>query len=394
MTIDFMAQAQAMREELVARRRDLHMHPELGFEVFRTAGIVAEELNELGLEVQTGIGQTGVIGILEGVKDGPTVLVRADMDALPILEANHNEYNSTESGKMHACGHDGHTTIGLGVAKLLSQHRDKLAGRVKFIFQPAEELGAGANAMIADGALNNPKADVMFGLHLWPTETIGKVNMQSGVIMSAANIFDIQITGRGGHGALPHQTIDPLVCAAQMTMAFQTIVSRNANPLETAVVSVTQILGGTAYNIIPDTALLRGTIRTYSEETMKLALERMEMIAIHTAAAMNCEVQFEYRGNGRAVVNNDEVVARTRGTFEKLGKTEADFFYERSMASEDVSAFLNEIPGMFFFLGSSDGTQATSYALHHPNFDMDEDVLPQGVALMSAAVAEYLIQEA
>lgn len=394
MTIDFMAQAQAMRDELVARRRDFHMHPEIAFQEFRTSGIVAEELNRLGLEVQTGVGQTGVIGILEGEKDGPTVLVRADMDALPVTEANQIEYISTESGKMHACGHDGHTAIGLGVAKLLSQHRDKIAGRVKFIFQPAEELGEGANAMIADGAFDNPKADVMFGLHVWPTEPVGKVNMQSGVIMAAANIFDIKIIGRGGHGALPHQTIDPMVCAAQMTMAFQTIVSRNANPQDTVVISVTQLLGGTAYNIIPDAAFVRGTIRTYSEEMMQLALERMETIAKHTAAAMNCDVEIDIRGNGRAVVNNDEVVARTRQTFEKLGKTEEDFFYERSMASEDVSAFLNEIPRMFFFLGSSDGTQATSNNLHHPNFDMNEDVLPQGVGLLSAAVAEYLIQEA
>jgi amidohydrolase len=393
MTIDFMAQAQAMRDELVERRRDLHRHPELAFQEFRTSGIVAEELNKLGLEVQTGIGQTGVIAILEGDKDGPTILVRADMDALPIEEANQMDYISSENGKMHACGHDGHVTIGLGVAKLLSQHRDKIAGRVKFVFQPAEEIGQGANAMIADGALDNPKADVALGLHLWPTEAVGTINMQAGPVMAGAAMFEINITGKGGHGAMPHQTIDPVVCAAQMTMAFQTIISRNANPLDAAVLSVTQLIAGTARNIIPDTAMLTGTIRTYTDEMMQLILERMETIAKHTAAAMNCEAEITIRGNGRAVVNNEDVVSHTRRAFEKVGKTDDDFFYERSMASEDVSAFLNAIPGMFFFLGSGNEDGDKSYALHHPNFDIDEDVLPEGVALLSAAIAEYLIQE-
>lgn len=392
MTIDFMAQAQAMREELVERRRDLHMHPELAFQEFRTSGIVADELNKLGLEVQTGIAQTGVIGILEGEKDGPTVLVRADMDALPVEEANQTDYISTENGKMHACGHDGHVTIGLGVAKLLSQHRDKIAGRVKFVFQPAEETGEGANAMIADGALDNPKADVMFGLHLWPELPAGTVNMQTGPVMAAASRFEIYITGKGGHGAMPHQTIDPLICAAQMTMAFQTIVSRNANPLDTAVLSVGQFIAGTAHNIISDSALLTGTIRTYTDDTMQLVISRMKTIAKHNAAAMNCEVDINVYGNGRAVVNDEEVVAHTRQAFEKVGKTEDDFSYERSMASEDVSSFLNEIPGMFFFLGTGN-EEGNSYPLHHPNFNINENMLPEGVGLLSAAIAEYLIQE-
>jgi amidohydrolase len=394
MTVDFVAQAQAMRDELVARRRDLHRYPELAFQEFRTSGIVAEELNKLGLEVQTGIGQTGVIGILEGDKDGPTILVRVDMDALPILEANQTEYHSTENGKMHACGHDGHTTIGLGVAKLLSQHRDKIAGRVKFVFQPAEEIGAGAVAMLADGVLQNPQPDIMLGLHVWPTEPVGTVNMQSGPVMAAAGIFEITITGKGGHGAMPHQTVDPVVCAAQMTMAFQTIVSRNADPLDAAVLSVTQLIAGTARNIVPDTAMLTGTIRTYTGEMMQLIISRMETIAEHTAAAMNCEVEIKISGNGSAVVNNEEVVQHTRRAFEKLGKTDSNFFYERSMASEDVSAFMTEVPGMYFFLGCGNKERGLNYALHHPNFDMDEDVLPEGVALMSAAIAEYLIQEA
>ncbi|MDQ7035744.1 MAG: M20 family metallopeptidase, partial [Anaerolineae bacterium] len=219
MTIDFRAIAEAMREELVARRRDFHQHPETAFEEVRTAGIVAKELQQLGLEVQTGVGKTGVIGILDGDKEGPTVLVRADMDALPVTEANETDYVSQTAGKMHACGHDGHTAVALGVAKLFSQHRDKLKGRIKFVFQPAEEIGAGAKAMIADGALQNPKPDVSLGLHLWNSVPLGKVGIADGPIMAAPSIFEITIHGKGGHGAMPDETIDPLVCAAQMVMA-------------------------------------------------------------------------------------------------------------------------------------------------------------------------------
>ena len=214
MIIDFIAEANAMRDELVARRRDFHQHPELGFEESRTSGIVAKELNALGLEVQTGVGNTGVVGILEGAGDGPTILYRADMDALPIHEENQADYVSTVDGKMHACGHDGHTSIALGIAKLLSNHRDKLNGRVKFVFQPAEENGSGAKAMIDDGALISPKPDVSLGIHLWNDLEVGTASIVSGPVMSGVSMFKVVVTGKGGHGAMPHQTADPIVCAS------------------------------------------------------------------------------------------------------------------------------------------------------------------------------------
>jgi len=391
--IDFMAQAEAMREELVARRRDFHQHPELAFEEVRTAGIVAETLNELGLEVQTGIGKTGVVGILEGDSDGPTVLVRADMDALPIEEANQTDYISQTPGKMHACGHDGHTTIGLGVAKLLSQHRDKIAGRIKFVFQPAEEIGQGARAMVTDGVMTNPKVDVSLGLHLWNSLPVGKVGVAEGPVMSAPSMFEITIKGKGGHGAMPNQTADPVVCAAQMIMAFQTIVSRNTDPLEQAVVSVATVKAGTARNVIPDSATLAGTIRTFSVATRDIIDTRMREIAEHTAAAMNCEAIVNLMHGGDAVVNHPEATQRVRAAFKKAGMSEENFLDERTMGSEDVGIFMTDVPGMYFFLGSSNDEKGLNYAHHHPRFDFDEDALPMGVALLSAAIAEYIIPE-
>lgn len=392
MSIDFMAQAQAMREELIARRRDFHQHPELAFQEFRTAGIVAEELNNLGLEVQTGVGKTGVVAILEGASDGPTVLVRADMDALPIEEANKTIYDSLESGKMHACGHDGHTAIGLGVAKLFAQNRDRLKGRIKFVFQPAEEIGQGARAMLADGALENPRPDVTLGLHLWNTSPLGKINMTTGPVMAAASDFVINIQGKGGHGASPHQAIDPLVCAAQITVALQTIVSRNADPLDSAVVSVTQFHSGTAGNIIPDSAYLNGTFRTFRREVRDLVEKRIREIVNGIASAMGCTVSIEIGHYTEAVSNHEEVAAATRRAFEKLGKSEADFCYERTMGAEDVGEFMTDVPGMYFFVGSANAERGLDFPHHHPRFDFDEEALPLGVALLSAAVAEYVLE--
>lgn len=225
-TIDFKQHAEAMRSQLVAQRRDFHMHPELGFEECRTSAIIAEELTNLGLKVQTGVGKTGVMALLEGEKDGPTVLVRADMDALPLTEANQVEYASTVPGKMHACGHDGHMAIGLGVARLFAQHREKIAGRIKFVFQPGEEGHGGALAMIKDGILSNPDPDVVLGLHLWSELPLGLIGLTEGAIMSGSSIFRLIVNGKGGHAAMPYTTIDPVACTGQLITALHTIVGR------------------------------------------------------------------------------------------------------------------------------------------------------------------------
>jgi amidohydrolase len=394
-SIDFKTQAEAMRDELVARRRDFHQHPELAFEEVRTAGIVAQELGKLGLEVQTGVGKTGVIGLLEGDQDGPTVLVRADMDALPIQEENTFPFASTIPGKMHACGHDGHTAIALGVAKLLAQYRGQMAGRVKFVFQPAEEIASGAKAMITDGALTDPRPDVSLGLHVWNSMPFGELGVAEGPVMSGASIFTIKITGKGGHGASPELSIDPVVCAAQLITAFQTIVSRSVGPLDSAVISVTRVTSGTAFNVIPQEAVLQGTVRTFRLEVRDLVERRMLEICQGIGAAMGCAIQFEIEHLVLPVTNDPEVSARARQIFASMVGEDKLKLNERTMGSEDVGLFMDDVPGMYFFLGAAVPRQdGPYYGHHHPRFDFDENALPLGVALLSAAVADYVLNDA
>ncbi|GAB4509194.1 MAG: amidohydrolase [Anaerolineae bacterium] len=390
--IDFMKEAEALRDELIARRRDFHQHPELAFEEVRTAGIVAEELRRLGLEVQTGVGKTGVVGVLEGAAEGPTVLVRADMDALPIHEENTADYVSTVAGKMHACGHDGHTAIALGVAKVFTKYRDQIAGRVKFVFQPAEEIVAGARAMLDDGVLENPRPDVSLGLHLWNSMPLGILGLAEGPVMAGSSVFQITLRGEGGHAASPHTTIDPVVCAAQLILALQTIVSRNVNPLDGAVVSVTRMSASQANNIIPEEVTLGGTFRTFKLEVRDQVETRLRDISQSIAAAMRCTAQVEVRHGTVPVVNAPEVVGRLRPRFvELLGEDKLDTDVQ-TMGSEDMAFLMYEIPGMYFFVGSANVEKGLNYGHHHPRFDFDENVLPLGVALMSAAVADYVLR--
>ncbi|MCS6834548.1 MAG: amidohydrolase [Anaerolineae bacterium] len=390
-TINFQVEAQAMREELIARRRDFHRHPELAFEEVRTAGIVAQALAELGLEVQSGVGKTGVVAMLDGAQDGPTVLVRADMDALPIQEANQADYASAYAGKMHACGHDGHTAIALGVAKLLSAHRNKLAGRVKFVFQPAEEVAGGAKAMIADGVLTNPRPDVTLGLHLWNSMPLGTLGVADGPVMAAASDFVITIRGRGGHGAVPQLAYDPIVAGAQVVSALQTIASRSADPLDHVVVSVCQFHSGSASNVIPETATLTGTFRTFRRPVRDLVEARMNEIVVGVARSLGCQADIRITHHTEPVSNDPQAAARARAAFQRLGHDH--FVYERTMGSEDVGFLMTDIPGMYFFLGSANSERDLDHPHHHPRFDFDEEALPLGVALLSAAVADYLLVE-
>jgi amidohydrolase len=393
MDIDFKAQAQALREELIARRRDFHRHPELAFEEVRTAGIVANELAQLGLEVRAGVGRTGVIGVLEGAHDGPTVLLRADMDALPIQEENQVEFASQTAGKMHACGHDGHTAIALGVAKLLAPLRERMAGRVKFVFQPAEEIGEGAMAMIADGALDDPRPDVSIGLHLWNSLPLGMVGIADGAVMSGASSFRLKVIGKGGHGAAPHQTIDPVVCASQIVLAFQTIISRNLDPLDHAVISVTYLRAGEAYNVIPQHAELRGTVRYFSSEARDMLVKRMHETAEHIAQGMGCSAQLEIDHLTKPVINDAAVGARLREVFQPIvGSSRIDTSV-RTMGSEDVSEFMQAVPGVYFFVGAKAETADAYYGHHHPRFSIDEEALPLGAALLASAAASYVLRE-
>lgn len=394
MTISFREGVLSLEDEIIARRRDLHQHPELAFEEVRTAGIVAQELQSLGLEVQAGIGQTGVVGLLEGDQDGPTLLVRADMDALPIQEANQTDYVSTVGGKMHACGHDGHTSIGLAVAKLLSQRRGELHGRIKFVFQPAEEVGAGARAMIDDGVLDNPRPDASIGLHLWNDLPVGQVAVTAGPAMSAADDWKCVITGYGGHGAAPHQTQDPIVAAAQIITALQTVTSRNVSPLETAVVTVGTIHGGDAFNIIPASVELKGTIRTYRPETKQMVHRRVHEICKGIAQSMGCSAEITIDEMTLAV-DNDQVIS------DRIAALAAEMVGEenvrrdvRTMGSEDMSYLMHDVPGCYFFVGSANVERDLAYPHHNPRFDIDEQALLIGVELLATAAASFVIPNA
>jgi len=285
---DFLSEAQALFEYTQSMRRDFHAHPELGFHEVRTAGIVAKELTALGLEVHTGVGGTGVVALIEGAKPGPVVLVRADMDALPIHEETGAPYASQNPGVMHACGHDGHTAVLLTVAKMLNAHRSQLSGTVKFMFQPAEEGMGGAEKMIEDGVLENPKVDVALALHVWNEKPVGWVGIASGPAMAGAEIFKIKVRGKGGHGAVPHLAVDPILAAAQVVSALQGIVARNIAPLQTAVVSVCTIHGGETFNVIPPAVEMTGTIRTFEPAVRTRVLERFEKTVHSIAEGMGC----------------------------------------------------------------------------------------------------------
>ncbi len=389
--IDFVPEAEALREEMVAVRRDLHMHPETAFEEVRTAGIVAQTLSSLGLEVQTGVGKTGVVAMLDGSDDGPTVLVRADMDALPIEEANKVDYVSQTAGKMHACGHDAHTAIGLAVAKMLTKHKDRIHGRVKFVFQPAEEIARGAQAMIEDGALANPRPDVSLGLHVWNTLPLGRLGVADGPTMAGSSLWTATLTGKGAHGAAPHLGIDPVVCAAHIITALQTIVSRNVDPMDTAVVSATQVHAGDTHNVIPQTAVLTGTMRSFKTEVRDLVTQRMDEIIRGVAASFGCEADFQIEHRTGPVVNHADVGNRLRPLFSDIVGADNLDLTTRAMGGEDMSFFMTDVPGMYFFVGSANEARGLNYGHHHPQFDIDEDVLPLGAALLATAVAEYVI---
>ena len=387
----FLADAEALRDELVALRRDLHMHPELGFQEFRTSQLVAERLDALGYEVQRGVGKTGVVALLQGGLPGDrTVLLRFDMDALPIQEENEVPYRSTTPGVMHACGHDAHTAVGIGVATLLMQHREQLPGTVKLMFQPAEEGLGGAFAMIDDGLLENPRPDVALGLHVSSTHALGTAVVRSGAMMAASDSFRVVVHGRGGHGAHPEQTIDAVLVAAQIVVALQTIVARNVNPEEPGVVTVGAIHAGEAGNVIAETAELRGTIRSFSPEVRELLHRRVREVCEGIATTLGATAEVLLRIGVDATVNAPRPTAVLHEAVAAvLGNDNIDTTY-RTTGGEDFSAVLARVPGSFFFIGARSDAQGFNFPHHNPRFDIDEACLPQGVAILCDAAVRCL----
>ncbi|MGZ9226805.1 MAG: M20 metallopeptidase family protein [Anaerolineales bacterium] len=393
---DFLQQARELFPYTQSLRRDFHMHPELGFREIRTGGSVAQELQALGIEVTKGVGKTGVVGLLEGAKPGPTLLLRFDMDALPIVEETGAEYTSQNPGVMHACGHDGHTAIGLTVAKILNAHRDQLAGTIKFCFQPSEEGNngeevGGAKMMMRDGLLENPKVDMALALHLWNEEPLGWLGIAGGPMMAGGELFTVKVIGRGGHGAIPNAAVDPIVASAQIVSALQSIVSRNVSPLDAAVVSVTTIHSGTTFNVIPQEATLEGTIRTFDLGVRKKVLERFEQIVRGTAEALGCQVEITVKQITPILINDLAISEKVQETARRI-LPESNLRTEShlTMGAEDAAYLLEKINGCFFFVGSANKERNLDYKHHHPRFDFDEESLIRGSALMAAAAIDLL----
>lgn len=383
-------QAEELFEYTRSLRRDFHMHPELGFQEIRTSGIVAEELGNLGIDVTTGIGKTGVVGLIKFNQPGPTALLRFDMDALPIQEETSAPYASQNPGIMHACGHDGHTAIGLTVAKLLLSNQENLPGTVKLVFQPAEEGLGGAQAMVADGVLENPKPDFSLALHLWNDKPYGWIGITDGPAMAASETFTLHIKGKGGHGASPHITIDPVLTAAQVITALQSIVSRNVDPMKTAVISATSIRGGEAFNVIPQEVTVKGTIRTFDPGVRSIVLDRLNQVVTGVVEAMGCQVDITTKSVTPAVIN-DPVI--TQNVLKTATSYFGDYTFDRTektMGSEDMAFMMDDIPGCYIFIGSNNPEKGLDAPHHNPRFDVDERSLPLGAALITSAVTNLL----
>jgi amidohydrolase len=381
---------QALQSDLVSWRRRLHQRPEMAFREHLTAEFVSQKLTEWGIEHQIGIAETGIVAILQGAEPGPVLAIRADMDALPIQEENEVPYRSRHDGVMHACGHDGHTAIALGTAYYLSQHPQSFAGTVKIIFQPAEEGPGGAKPMIEAGVLKHPQVDAMIGLHLWNVLPLGQVGVRSGPLMAAAELFECKIIGKGGHGAIPQQTIDSIVISAQIVNALQTIVARNIDPLDTAVVTVGTLSAGTAMNVIADSAQMSGTVRYFNPNLADVLPQRIEQIIAGVCQCHGASYEFDYHRLYPPVINNAEIAQLVKAAVESVVETPLGIVPEcQTMAAEDMSYFLQAVPGCYFFLGSANAQKNLAYPHHHPRFDFDEAALGIGVEIFVRCVERF-----
>ncbi len=380
-------EAQALTETLVAWRRDFHRHPEIGLQEHRTARIVAQTLRDLGYQVQEGVAETGVIGLLEN-GPGPVIMNRVDMDALPIQEVNEVPYASEHDGLMHACGHDAHLAIGLGVATLMAQHREAWRGTLKLIFQPGEEGMNGADIMVDEGVLENPRPETVLAVHVWNTLPVGDFGVATGPVMAAAEAWKVEIVGKGGHAAQPERTVDPIVTAAMIVNNLQTVVSRNVGPTETAVVTVGQLLCGDTFNVIPERAMMQGTIRTFKPEVRTTVRRRLRKIVEGTAEMMDAQATLGFNTFTPAVVNDEVITALVQDVVRDLFD-EGAIREERTMGSEDAAFFMQEIPGCYIFIGS--GFKDRDVPPHHnPRFDIDEAALVNGVALVTESLCRLM----
>ena len=377
-----------IKDTIISNRRDIHRHPELSFQEYRTSELVAKQLESFGLEVERNIGKTGIVGTLKGELPGKTIAFRADMDALPIQETSDVPYKSVNDGIMHACGHDAHTAMLLGAAEVLSDYRSEIKGMIKFIFQPAEEGYGGAQFMIDDGAIDN--VDEIYALHVWNYQESGTVGVESGPVMAAADIFTITIKGIGGHGAAPQGTVDCVVVASYFIQAIQSIISRNTNPLDSTVITVGQINGGYNFNIIADKIVLKGTARAYTEINRNLIKSRLNEIVSATEAMFGAKIILDYKDGYPPVINNQNITNNVYQIARKVVGNKVISPY-LSMGGEDFSYFTNKIPGCFFFLGTSPkDREPMSTPQHCSHFDIDEDAMLIGSSIFVKLAIENI----
>lgn len=380
----------SLQSQLVEWRRRFHQRPELGFQEQLTSEFIAQKLTEMGVKHQTKIAKTGIVATIEGDRPGPVLAIRADIDALPIQEQNEVSYRSQHDGIMHACGHDGHTAIALGTAYYLSQHRQDLAGTVKIIFQPAEEGPGGAKPMIEEGVLKNPDVDAIIGLHLWNNLPLGTIGVRSGALMAAVECFRCIIRGKGGHGAMPHQTVDSIVVSAQIVNALQTIVARNINPLDSAVVSVGTLHAGNALNVIADSAQMSGTVRYFNPALENAIAKRIEEIIAGICQSHDATYELDYWQLYPPVINDVKIAELVRSVATEVVETPVGVVPEcQTMGGEDMSFFLQQVPGCYFFLGSANSDKGLAYPHHHPRFDFDETALAMGVEIFVRCVEKF-----
>lgn len=376
---------------VIATRRDIHAHPELGNQERRTPALIVAALRELGLELQEGVGGTGVTAVLRGVRPGPTLALRADMDALPLHEEAERSYRSCVPGVMHACGHDGHVAMALGAARVLHALRDHLHGNVKFLFQPAEETYGGASEMIADGCLTqHPPVDAVFGLHLEPLGQVGELRLRTGPIMASSDVVRIVVQGKGGHASEPHDCIDPVPAAAHVITNLQTLVTRRFDVKRPVVITITYLQAGSAFNVIPSEVTLAGTVRTVDPQVRAAMPARIEQLVRHTVEAFGATAEVTYLSGSGVVVNHAhfsdfvrQLVTQTRGPSAVVEMAHP------AMGAEDFGLYLEQVPGAFAFLGAQPSHQEP-FPCHHPRFDIDERALPVGVEVLSTVALGYL----
>ena len=394
----------SLHPQVMTWRRQIHQHPELGFAETLTAQFIHEKLTQWDIPHEIGIAKTGIVALVRGDRPGPVLAIRADMDALPIHEENDLDYKSKHPGKMHACGHDGHVAIALGTAHYLNTHRHTFSGTVKFIFQPAEEGPGGAKPMIEAGVLNNPDVDALIGLHLWQQLPIGTLGVREGALMAAVETFDCTILGRGGHGAIPQQTIDSIVITAQIITALQTIVARNLDPIDSAVVTVGTFHAGTACNVIADTAKISGTVRYFKPQYADYFDRRIEQIISGVCTMHGATYQLNYRKLYPPVINDSTMTALVRSCAEdwaqmgiqplqsttlSVSQPESVTPHCQTMGGEDISYFLNAVPGCYFFVGSSNVEKGLIFPHHHPQFNIDETALAIGMEVFVRVVERF-----